>query len=154
MARGSYDDDYYPEEPRRSAPRPQPHPPPLRTKEMIRPKVAGVLVLVGIMIFFIGAILVQSSVLVEHPDWDDYEDDPEDYEDAEEEYEDTIRGLIGGGRILNWIGTMMIVFPLYIIGVSSEKLDWKVRASMLGSATALIIATMVVTMFIAPFGAV
>jgi hypothetical protein len=121
---------------------------------MIRPRIAGIIVLVGIVIFFIGSILVQSATLIEAPDWEDYDDDPDDYDDAVEDYEDSIRGLVGGGRILNWIGTMIIVLPLYVIGLSSERLDWKIRASMMGSATALVIATMVVTMFVVPFGTV
>ena len=58
-----------------------------------------------------------------------------------------MRLLIGFGKILGWIGILIIAMPLYVIGISSERLDWKVRATMLSSATALIIATMVVSIF-------
>jgi uncharacterized membrane protein len=116
--------------------------------DMIQPRSAGKIVLMGVILFFIGAVLVQTAILVESPDYDDYEDDPDGYDKAREEYEDTVRNLIGIGRILNWIGAMIIALPLYMIGISSERLDWKIRASMLSAGTALVIATMVVTMFL------
>ena len=114
---------------------------------LVRPKIAGFIVLLGVLIFFIGAIILQSSTLAEYPDHDDF-DDSDDYQKAVEDYHDSIRVRSGGGRILNWVGAMIIALPLYIIGISSEDIDWKVRASMLSAGTALVIATMVVTMFI------
>ena len=120
---------------------------PVKPERMIGPKAAGKLVLVGVLIFFIGTILVQTTVILKGPDYGDY-DDPEDYADAIEGYQDLKRTLFGFGKILNWVGAMIITLTLYVIGISSEKLDWKIRASMLSAATALIIATMIVTMFI------
>ena len=120
---------------------------PAKPEQMIGPKAAGKLVIIGVLIFFIGSILVQTTVILKEPDYDDY-DDPEDYADAVEGYRDLKRNLFGFGKILNWVGAMIIALPLYVIGISSEKLDWKIRASMLSAATALIIATMIVTMFI------
>lgn len=124
-----------------------PTPQPVKTEQMIQPRTAGNLVLIGVIIFFIGAILVQSTVILKAPDSDDY-DDYEEYYDALEGYQDLKRNLFGLGRIINWVGAMIIALPLYVIGISSERLDWKVRASMLSAATALVIATMIVTMFI------
>ncbi|UCG68969.1 MAG: hypothetical protein JSV09_14460 [Thermoplasmata archaeon] len=108
---------------------------------------AGKMVLMGVILFFIGAILAQTTVLIGDPNEEDY-DDWEDYLKAVEDTRDLRRNLVGIGRILNWFGTMIIALPLYVIGISSDKLDWKVRASMLSAATALVIATMIVTMFI------
>jgi hypothetical protein len=109
------------------------------------------IVLMGVLIFFVGAILLQSATLLEAPDYNDFEKDgdfdSEDYEKAVESYSDTLRILMGVGRILNWVGSMFIVLPLYVMGITSDNLDWKVRASMLSTATAIVIAVMVVTMF-------
>jgi hypothetical protein len=110
----------------------------------------GMIVLMGVLIFFVGAILLQSATLLDTPDIDDFDDDEDGYEkylDAIEGYQDTIRTLMGVGRILNWVGAMFIVLPLYVMGITSDNLDWKVRASMLSTATAIVIAVMVVTMF-------
>ncbi len=99
----------------------------------------GMLVLIGVILFFVGTIIVQSSTLVEPPDpFDD---------DEREDYNNLIRNLIGCGKIFTWIGAMVIVLPLYIIGITHEKLDWKIRASMLTTATTIVVATMIVTMF-------
>lgn len=121
---------------------------PVKLDQMIGSKAAGKLVIIGVLIFFIGSILVQTTVILKEPDYEDY-DDPEDFANAIEGYQDLKRNLFGFGKILNWVGAMIIALPLYVIGISSEKLDWKIRASMLSAATALIIATMIVTMFIA-----
>jgi len=133
-------------------PPPKSSPPPAKrmpdpTRGMINPRVAGMIVLFGVLIFFVGAIILQSATIIKSPDYDDY-DDSDDYDKAREDYYDSIRNLSGGGRILNWVGAMIIALPLYIIGISSEEMDWKVRASMLSAGTALVIATMVVTMFV------
>ena len=147
-----YHDDYDQRGPPGPPPPPPPGPPPrrMRTGEMIKPRVAGILVLLGVLIFFVGAILVQAVTLLESPEYEDFEDDDdpsESYDKAQEEHEDTQRSLLGSGRILNWVGAMIIALPLYVIGLSSDKIDWKIRASMLSAGTALVIATMIVTMF-------
>ena len=127
---------------------------------MMRPRAAGVIVLLGVIIFFVGTILLQSTTLLERPDppeWDDYDGDTDAYNDAYKSYEDDVedwedmsRSLHGIGKILNWVGAMIIVLPLYLIGIGSEKIDWKVRASMLSAATAIVIVTMIVTLFTQP----
>jgi hypothetical protein len=112
------------------------------------------IVLMGVLIFFVGAILLQSAMLLEAPEYEDFEDDEKDWEDIEKEYDnaqegytDALRTLMGVGRILNWVGAMFLVLPLYVMGITGDNLDWKVRASMLSTATAIVIAVMVVTMF-------
>ena len=90
--------------------------------------------------------MVQSTSILKSPDSDDY-DNSDDYLEALEGFRDLRMYLSGFGRILNWVGAMVIAIPLYVIGMSNERLDWKVRGSMLSAGTALIIATMIVTMF-------
>jgi magnesium-transporting ATPase (P-type) len=136
------------------APPPQqkmpPKPKPVRTGEILSPKAGIVIVLIGVILFFVGMILLQAIYLVESPEYEDFEDedDPqEELDKADESYEDTTRSMNGSGRILSSIGALFISMPLYIIGIGSEKLDWKIRASMLSMATAIVVATMIVYLF-------
>ena len=139
-----------------SQPRPEPmsRPPrPRRSGPMLSPSAGAMIVILGVLIFFVGSIILQTSVLVEPPedeDFDDIDDSEKRYkkeEEAEENYDDTMRNMIGVGKVLNWLGSMFIVLPLYLIGISNQELDWKVRASMLSTATAIVIAVIIVTMF-------
>jgi hypothetical protein len=135
------------------SPAPAPAPKIPRTGPIIGLRPGGMIVLMGVLIFFVGAILLQSATLLEAPEYEDFEngDDWEkiqkDYDDAMEGYTDTLRTLLGVGRILNWVGCMFIVLPLYVMGITSDNQDWKVRASMLSTATAIVVAVIIVTMF-------
>ncbi len=102
---------------------------------MQAPPFMGSLVLIGVIIFFIGSITVQTVPLIDSDDFDSYD-----------EFRDSMNLRNAIGRILNWIGCMIIATPLYYLGVNGN-LDWKVRASMLSTATALVISTMIVTLF-------
>ena len=104
--------------------------------------------MLGVLLFFIGTIVVQSMILVEEPDYDDYEyDEMDKYDKDYDKYQDSIRNLFGYGRILSWLGAMVLVLPLFVIGVSGENLEWKIRASMLTTGTAIIVATMIIGWF-------
>jgi hypothetical protein len=120
---------------------------PAMEKPMMKPSGAGKLIVLGVILFFVGVILVQSTVLLTPPDYDDF-DNPDDYYEELDANQNLRRTLFGFGRIINWVGVMIISIPLYILGVTSKGLDWKVKASMLSAATALVIATMIVSMFI------
>lgn len=106
-------------------------------KDKILLKIGASIILTGVILFFVGAIIFQSIWLMNIEDYDSYQD-----------FNNDLKGKAGFGRILSWIGALLIVFPLYLIGVISDSLDWKVRASMLSTATAIVIATLIVTMFI------
>jgi hypothetical protein len=143
-----------PPQPSFSGPAPRPAPKPRRAGAIIGLRAGGMIVLLGVLIFFVGAILLQSVSLLEQPEWEDFEDDEkdydeieEDYDDAMEGYEDAARNLYGIGRILNWVGGMFIVLPLYMMGITNDNLDWKIRASMLSTSTAIVITVIVVTLF-------
>lgn len=134
---------------------PPPMGPPRPSRDIMRPKIAAIVVLVGVIIFFVGTIIVQSIVFIKEPDIDDYDipDEIDDYYDDLQDHEDKQTNVFGVGRILNWVGIMIIVIPLFAIGTGSERLDWKIRASMLSAATALVIVTMIVSIIymIEPF---
>ena len=127
----------------RQAERPPPRPAPrmssnMISREMFSLRTAGGIVLIGVLIFFIGAILAQSSTIIERPN---------DYEDYESYY-DLVRNMLGFGKILNWLGAMIIALPLYVTGITNSRIDWKVRATMVSTATTIVVATMIVTMFL------
>lgn len=124
--------------------------------DMMRPKPAAIIAVIGVLLFFVGVIIVQSTTLMKPPempdsndfdDFDKYLDAVKDYEKDSEDYKDKIRNTFGIGRILGWTGAMIIAIPLYIVGVANEKLDWKVRASMLTAATTIVVATMIMSTF-------
>lgn len=117
--------------------RPVPVSHPIVSRELIQPKTAAILAGIGVLLFFIGAMIIQSIYFVNRNSDTNYTD-----------YYNLLKNMAGIGRIFNWIGAMIISLPLYITGISNDKLDWKVRASMLSTATAIIVATMVVTMFV------
>jgi len=116
--------------------RPVPAPHPMIYRELIQPRTAAVLAGIGVLLFFIGTIIVQSAFFINRGDTN--------YTD----YYTLLRNIMGVGKILNWFGAMIISMPLYITGISNDNLDWKVRASMLSTATAIVVATLIVTMFI------
>jgi len=108
----------------------------LASKDMISPKTGGIIVMIGIIIFFIGIITNQMIIFMSASSASDYE---------------AVRNVMGIGRLLSWIGLLIISLPLYGIGITCSRLDWKVRATMLSSATALIIASMIVAMMLSNY---
>ena len=100
--------------------------PPPTSREIISPKTGAKMAMIGIILFFAGVIIGQLIYFLS----------------GLASY-DILRDIMGVGRILSWFGVLIISMPLYTIGISSYTLDWKVRATMLSSATALIIATMI-----------
>jgi len=93
---------------------------------------AGIIAFLGILVFFIGILLLQSTGFLEIKSMDDY---------------DLYKNLTNFGRILTWLGILFLTTPLYLIGITNSNLDWKVRATMISSATAIVIASMVIVMF-------
>ncbi len=126
---------------------------PVRGRAMLSLSAGAMIVIIGVLLFFIGSIILQTSLIVEPPESedfdhiDDWEERDKKEEKAYENYDDTMRNMVGVGKVLNWVGSMFIVLPLYFIGISNQELDWKVRASMLSTATAIVIAVIIVTMF-------
>jgi len=83
----------------------------------------AILVTIGIIIFFVGLIIGQFLTFAT------------DY--------DTAKILYAFGRILALVGILMVVVPLYITGITNNSLEWKIRATMISSGTALLIITMI-----------
>jgi len=102
-------------------------------------KSAGFIVVFGVLLFFIGSMLSQSVVFM-------YANEPDDYDDYDD-YQNAIVQRYGMGKMLNWAGAMIIAIPLFLFGMTNEFLDWKVRATMITTGTALVISAMVVSIF-------
>ena len=102
--------------------------------EMMSLRTAGFFAMIGILLFFVGLIILQASAFIQIKSLDDMT---------------FYRNLIGFSQIISYIGILLITLPLYLTGITNGNLDWKVRATMVSSATAIIIATMIITMFAA-----
>ena len=102
-------------------------PAPRYNAAMVSLRSAGLFTSIGILLFFIGIILLQLVSFA-----GDY---------------NLMRYLISFSLILSYVGVLMITLPLYLVGITNVGLDWKVRATMISSATAIIIATMIITLF-------
>jgi len=94
------------------------------------------LVLIGIILFFVGLMLLSSTAFVKPPSGGD--------SGAYEKYSDTLRGLAGGGRIVIEIGGLLACIGLVCGGISAEDVDAKIRTVMVSAGVAMIIATLVV----------
>jgi len=103
-----------------------------QSTQMLSIRTAGSLAAIGILLFFIGLLLFQSSSFIQMKSIDDM---------------NLYRNLIAFSQLLSYIGVMLITLPLYLTGITNNSLDWKVRATMVSSATAIIIASMIIVMF-------
>ena len=101
--------------------------PPSRPQGGMLSLTAGsMLVALGIIIFFVGLLIGQMLMFVE------------DY--------DTAKTVYILGRTIALIGLLIVIIPLYIVGLTNSSLEWKIRATMVSSATALMIVTMILAM--------
>ena len=101
--------------------------PPSRPQGGILSLTAGsILVTVGIIIFFAGLLIGQMLMFVGDID--------------------TMKLVYVLGRTLALIGLLIVIISLYIVGLTNSSLEWKIRATMVSSATALMIVTMILAM--------
>ena len=94
-----------------------------RMADMLSVRGAAILVTIGIILFFVGLLIGQFYMFV-----NDY---------------DSVKVIYAVGRVIALIGDLMIVIPLYIVGITGQSVEWKIRATMVSSATALMIITMI-----------
>ena len=64
---------------------------------------------------------------------------------------DTAKAVFFLGRVLALIGLLLVIISLYMVGLTNTSLEWKIRATLVSSATALMIVTMIISMSFSTF---
>lgn len=91
----------------------------------------SILVTTGIIIFFVGLLIGQMLIYVDNSD--------------------TAKAVFFLGRVLALIGLLLVIISLYMVGLTNTSLEWKIRATLVSSATALMIVTMIISMSFSTF---
>jgi hypothetical protein len=91
----------------------------------------SLLVTTGIIIFFVGLLIGQMLTYVDTAD--------------------AAKAVYILGRVLALIGLLLVIISLYMVGLTNTSLEWKIRATMVSSATALMIVTMIISMSFTTF---
>ena len=94
-----------------------------------------ILVLMGIVMFFVGLMILSSTVLIKAPSYSS-----SDYSG----YQDTIRNMGGAGRLVIEVGGLLACIGLVCGGIAAEDVSDKIRAVMVSAGIAVVIATLVV----------
>jgi len=131
----------------------------------------GVILIVGVVIFFVGAILCNSAVITDQPerpeypkyaDYEthgDYQNATKDYEKKMEDYNTEIKGMKENARFTYKIGTIIADIGALIacVGIFAgallcTKIELALRVALLSVGTAIIVVTLVLMLLGAPFG--
>ena len=132
---------YQPEyQPRVSAQQPVYFPPrqPIDIGGFFSKKIVTIFILVGVLLFFIGAILCNGAAVTE------INPDARDIEGA--------RSFYKAGTIVLEIGALVTTLALLGGGIASDEIDIKLKISMLSVGTAILIVTLIMVLMGAPMG--
>jgi len=111
-----------------------PAPMPAGPKSFLNKGTIMVLTLLGIVMFFVGLMILSSTGFIKAPT------NSSDY-DA---YRDTIRNMGAAGRLIIEVGGLMACIGLVCGGISAEDVNDKIRAVMVSAGIAVVISTLVV----------
>jgi len=133
----------------------------------------GVILIIGVVIFFVGAILCNSAVITSQPErpeypnysdyenYSDYQNATKDYEEAIKDYEKETRETKENARLTYKIGTIVADIGALIacVGIFAgallcTKIELALRIALLSVGTAIIVVTLVLMLLGAPFGMV
>lgn len=91
------------------------------------------LVLVGIILFYVGMMLLTSSAFIKEPnDYDKYE-----------KYKEDVKDTVATGRVVLEAGGLIACIGFFGGAINNNELDIKIRVIFVSSAIAFIIAVMV-----------
>jgi len=93
-----------------------------------------VLTLIGIVLFFVGLMILSSTGFINDPDTGG------DYE----AYQDTLRNMGATGRLIIEVGGLMACIGLVCGGIAAEDVSDKIRAVMVSAGIAVVISTLIV----------
>ena len=99
------------------------------------------LVLVGIILFYVGMMLLTSSAFIKEPN---------DY-DKMEEYREDVKNTIATGRVILEAGGLIACIGFFGGAINNNELDIKIRVIFVSSAIAFIITVMVTLNIFAGF---
>lgn len=138
---GSQQPRYQPEyQPQVQARQPAYYPPrqPIGIGGFFSKKIVTIFILIGVLLFFIGAILCNGAAITK------VNSDTGDIEGA--------RSLYKAGTIVLDIGALITILALFGGGIASDEIDIKLKISMLSVATAILIVTLIMVLMGAPMG--
>lgn len=101
-----------------------------------------VLTFVGLILFFVGMMILSSTAFIEPPS---------NYGDLKS-YQDTIRNMSGAGRVVIEIGGLIATIAFIGGGIAAEQIDDKVRVGLISAAVAVIVSTLVVLSIFSSLG--
>ena len=111
--------------------------------EGISPQIIAIIVVIGVVLFFVGAIVCNSSAITEVSD--DAEDQKEAREDARKMYKI--------GTILVDVGALVACVGIFYGALAPTRLDLALRVAMLSVGTAIIIVILIVMLLGPTMGA-
>ena len=107
---------------------------PVGPRNFLSKGIINVLVLIGIVMFFVGLMVLSSMVFVKAPT----------SSSDSENYHNTLRNMTGGGNIMIEIGGLLACIGLVCGGIAAEDVSDKIRAVMVSAGIAVVISTLVV----------
>jgi len=101
------------------------------------------LVIVGLILFFVGMMVVSSSSYIKKPsepdDYDQYEQYMEDLQD----YYDQMKNMIAAGRVLIETGGLVVCLGLFGGAINNEELNIGLRVTFISAGIAFMISVMI-----------
>ena len=104
----------------------------------------GVILIVGVVIFFVGAILCNSAVITKSYSYSDY--------DSYKEAKENARLTYKIGTIIADIGALIACVGIFAGALLCTKIELALRVALLSVGTAIIVVTLVLMLLGAPFG--
>lgn len=113
---------------------------PVGPRNFFNKGIVMMLVLMGIVMFFVGLMILSGAGMVEPPS------NSSDYDS----YRDTIRNMTGAGRLVIEIGGLLACIGLICGGIVADDVSDKIRAVMVSAGIAIVISTLIVLGWFSP----
>lgn len=122
---------------------PQYQPIPQRVESGISPNKISIIVVIGIVIFFVGAIICNASIPTETPS---------SYE-AQKTQKRDMRNMYKAGTILADIGALIASIGIFYGALTCRELENTLKVAMLSVGTTIIVVVLILMLLGAPSGA-
>lgn len=128
---------------------PEPTYPPI--KKSFSTSTVGVILIIGVIIFFVGAILCNSAAITKSYSSSDY-DTYTEYQKTTNEAKENARLTYKIGTIIADIGALIACIGIFAGALLCTKIELALRVALLSVGTAIIVVTLVLMLLGAPFG--